>query len=160
MKNTWLGKQRETRPERPEGLCGPLSFVTLRDDFAYVGIDRSRMDLSATTKVWIHNGVPQSAVVTFVLTERWVFLQKPSRRKDSNYFHRKVDKSEFTYENDTHVFSGHFHKDLYLFWKANDDRWTAKCLLCSLSLCLSANNKIMSLIGIFSCFCFQTTEWV
>lgn len=39
----------EMRPERPEGLCGPLSFVTQRDDFAYVGIDRSRMDLSATT---------------------------------------------------------------------------------------------------------------
>lgn len=39
----------EIRPERPEGLCSPLSFVTQRDDFAYVGIDRSRMDLSATT---------------------------------------------------------------------------------------------------------------
>lgn len=70
MKNSWLGKQRETRPERPEGLRGLLSFVTQRDDFAYVGIDRSRMDLSATTKVQIHNGVPRSAVVTFVLSER------------------------------------------------------------------------------------------
>lgn len=63
----------ESRPERPERLCGPLSlFVTQRDerDSAYVGTERSRMDLSAATKVWIHNGGPQSAVVPFVLTER------------------------------------------------------------------------------------------
>lgn len=41
----------KTRPERPQGLCGPLSFVTQRDDLAYVGIDRSRMGLSVTTSV-------------------------------------------------------------------------------------------------------------
>ena len=70
MKNSWLGKQRETRPGRPEGLCGPLCFVTQSSDFAYVGMDRSRMDLSAPTKVWIHNGVLHNAVVTFVLSER------------------------------------------------------------------------------------------
>merc|ERR1712035_208484 len=32
--------------------------------------DGSRMDLSAPTKVWMDNGVPRSAVVTFALTER------------------------------------------------------------------------------------------
>lgn len=37
------------------GCVCPLSFVTQRDDFAYVATDRSRMDLSATAKVWIHN---------------------------------------------------------------------------------------------------------
>lgn len=66
-KNAWLGKQMETRPERPEGLCGPLSLVAQRDDFANVGIDESRTSLSATTKVWMHNGLKTSAVVTFVL---------------------------------------------------------------------------------------------
>lgn len=86
-------------------MCGPLSFVTQSDDFAYVGIDRSRMDLSATTKVWIHNGVPRSAVVTFVLTERMRFgLQKHSKEKGSiahpqkGYLHLKT---QLTCENDT-----------------------------------------------------------
>lgn len=46
MKNSWLEKQRETRSPRPKGLCGPLSFVTQRDYFAYVNTDRSRIDLS------------------------------------------------------------------------------------------------------------------
>lgn len=67
MKNPWLGKQRETIGHR--GCVVHSPFVTQRDDFAYVGIDRSRMDLSATTKVW-DNGMPHSAVATFLHTER------------------------------------------------------------------------------------------
>lgn len=33
----WLERPVEPRPERPEGLHGLLSFLTSRDDFAYVG---------------------------------------------------------------------------------------------------------------------------
>lgn len=90
----------ETMPERPEGLCGPLCFVTQRDDFACVGIDRSRMHLCATTKVWIDNGVPHSAVVTFVLNERWPLLRQMNL------------KTQFTCDNDTQGFSGYFQKNL------------------------------------------------
>lgn len=44
-------------------------FLLLRDerDSAYVGIEGSRMDLSATTKVWIHNGGPHTVVLLFPL---------------------------------------------------------------------------------------------
>ena len=68
VKNAWLGKQMETRPERPEGLCGPRSLVAQRDDIANVGIDESRTGLSATAKVWMDNGLKIHAVVSFVLT--------------------------------------------------------------------------------------------
>lgn len=121
MKNSWLGEQRETRPQRPEGLCGPLSFVIQRDDFAYVGTGRPRMDLSATTKVWIHKGVPRSAVVTFVCTERWAFAHKSLQsQKDANYIYRKEDKSENTdymWKWHTRIFRL-FHKDLCPLRKA------------------------------------------
>lgn len=80
MENSWLRGQRETRPQRPEGLCGPLFCLSQRDDFTYVGADGARLDLSAGTKVWIRKRVPHSSV-PFVLTERWALAHKSLQRR-------------------------------------------------------------------------------
>lgn len=62
----------ESRPGRPERLCGSVSFVVQRGYFfLMLALTGPEWILSAATKVQIHNGVPRSAVLQlYPLTDR------------------------------------------------------------------------------------------
>lgn len=98
------GSKRKTRPQRPEGLCGPLFFVTLKEKILLMWPpDRSRMDLSATTKVWMHKATiccnmlskKKEEALDYISIQRQIDYTQPDSAKT---IWKKSDKSHHSFQ--------------------------------------------------------------